>query len=184
MHDHCLGFRSFDDFVSSATGLSLRIFSLLDVLTAISLACTTIISGVEMWIWSPFYSLVVYFIVLIADFSAGVAVGVKKRHEGFLTAKAQRLPIIALAHLIILGIFFNLGRINHDLGIRDLGSGIFDISARTVYFYILGVNLMSFFKNLALLGYLPKKVSDFLIRYIDTHKNLSDPGAGSASPSK
>ena len=174
MHNHFFGFEGMKDLIQSISGSKFKALVILDLAGAFSIALASMVASIELWVWSPFYSLVIYFVVLVADFVSGVMVGVKKRNEGFLTQKAQRLPVILIGHLILLGVFYNLGKINHDLGIQGLNNVVFDGAARTAYFYVIGINLVSFIKNLVLLGALKGKAGEFLTKYVDTQKNLTN----------
>jgi len=169
------GFNSWKQFFKITTGLQYRNLALLDAIFAFQLALISMVSFINEWVWSPAYTLAIYFILLGADFLSGVAVGMKIKKEGFLTAKGQRIFIIFPAHLIILGVLFNAGRINTDIGIKDIPEGLFTGAARGFYFYVMGINLLSFAKNLALLGLMPPKAAEFLAKYVDKNKNILDP---------
>lgn len=168
------GFNSWKDFGKTITGIQYKSLAMLDLMLSIQLAFFSLFDFVNQWIWSPPYSLVVYFIVLGADFLSGVAVGMKVKNEGFMTQKGQRLFIIFPAHLVILGVLFNLGRINSDIGFKGVDEAIFNGAARAFYFYVIGINLISFMKNLVMLGYIKGAVATFFENYIDKHKNITD----------
>lgn len=166
------GFTSWKQFIKIATGIQYKNLAILDIAIALQLALLSMVSFIDNWIWSPPYSLFVYFILLGSDFLSGVAVGMKVKKEGFITAKGQRIFIIFPAHLVILGVLFNAGRINKDLGIQDTPEALFTGAARAFYFYVMGINLISFSKNLALLDMLPPKAAEFLAKYVDKDKNI------------
>lgn len=182
MHNHFLGFKSISDLTASVIGTKVKALALMDVLLALVATSLSIIPFIEQWIWSPAYSLVFYFIILIGDFISGLAVGVIKRKEGFLTQKAQRLPIIMVCHLILLGVAYNLGRVNNDLGVASIGVAIFDSAARVIYFYVIGVNFFSFIKNITLLGYLKGEIGTFIMKYIDKQKNILEDHESNNTP--
>lgn len=173
---HIFGFTSWKQFFKIATGVQYKNLAILDIAVALQLALLSMVHFIDTWVWSPPYSLIVYFVLLGADFLSGVAVGMKVKKEGFLTAKGQRIFIIFPAHLIILGVLFNAGRINADLGIQQIGDGVFTFGARAFYFYVMGINLISFAKNLALLGMLPPQAAEFLAKYVDKNKNMQGEG--------
>jgi hypothetical protein len=172
MHNHFLGFKSLKQMMLIVTGLQYKGPAAFNALLSIEVAMLTLVAtAIEQWLWSPFYSLVIYFIVLTADFVSGIYVGMRVRKEGFLTQKGQRLPVILVCHLVLLGVFYNLGRINEDLGVGGIDAVIFEGVARAFYFYVISINLMSFIKNMVLLGYLKGAIADFFQRYIDKQKN-------------
>ena len=121
--------------------------------------------------------LIIYLLALAADFLAGTAVGMMKNKEGFVTSKGQRIFIILPVHVLLLGMLYNLSRYAADYPDTHLQivNGLVDVlgyAAMVFFFYVMGINLVSFMKNLSLLGLLPKRVSAFFESYVDTHKNL------------
>lgn len=171
MHNHILGFKSFKELFLTVSGLQFKIAALFNVLLSAEFAMLSLTGVLEQWLWSPLYSLVVYLLILTADFLSGIAVGMRVRNEGFLTQKGQRLPVILICHLILLGFFYNLGRINNDLAVKGVDVIVFDGIARAFYFYVISINLISFLKNLVLLGYIKGAVADFFEKFIDKQKN-------------
>lgn len=172
---HLFGFNSIRDFVQVTTGAKYKLLALADFACALVVSLSLgIVEGVEHWIWSPFYTLVIYFAVLGADFLSGVAVGIKVRKEGFITQKGQRLFIIFIVHFVLLGVMFNLGRINTDLGVEEIPAKMFDVVARTFYMYVLGINIISFARNCSALGIIKGSIADFLVKNIDPHKSQSE----------
>lgn len=169
---HVFGFYSFKQFAKAATGIEYKGFAMLDLVVSLQLALVSMLAFIDQWIWAPYYSLFIYMLLLGADFLSGVAVGMKVKNEGFLTQKGQRIFIIFPAHLIILGILFNAGKINHDLGFQGVDDGVFTFAARAFYFYVMGINLISFMKNMALLGVLKGQIADWFANYVDKHKNV------------
>lgn len=181
---HLFGFNSVKEALLVITGAKYKAFAMIDLCVSVILALSFDVIGItEKWVWSPFYSIVVYMCVLAADFISGVFVGMTKKREGFMTSKGQRLFIIFPTHFILLGVMFNLGRINADLGIKEIPASVFDLAARSFFFYVLIINLLSFAKNLSLLGLLKGKAAKLLEEYIDPHKNFEKPeGATELTP--
>lgn len=170
------GFNSLSEFLNTLTGAKYKYLALYDFVLAVTLSMGfEIVRIIEGWVWSPFYSLIIYIAVLLADFLSGIMVGMQKKGEGFMTSKGQRLFIIVPFHLVILGTMFNLGRINNDFGLKQIPPELFDVFARGYFVYVLGLNLISFAKNLSLLGFLKGKAADLLAKYVDPHKNLPMP---------
>lgn len=174
-HKHIFGFQSVDEFITTLTGVKYKAPAVFNLLLSIEVSMLSLlVAWIENWVWSPMYTLVFYAIVLSADFLSGIMVGVKVRHEGFLTQKAQRLPIILACHLVLLGLLYNAERINTDIGFADINPIFFSGIARGFYFYTIGVNLVSFVKNLVMLGYVKGAVAQFFEKNIDTQKNVTD----------
>lgn len=171
MHNHIMGFKSIKELWLTITGLQFKVLALVNLLLSAEFALFSLTGFLEQWLWSPLYSLIIYLIVLTADFISGIFVGMKVRNEGFLTQKGQRLPVILVCHLILLGVFFNLGKINDDLGVKGVDDVVFNGIARAFYFYVITINLTSFIKNLVMLGYVKGAVADFFTKYIDKQKN-------------
>lgn len=161
---HFFGFIDFKDFINTIFGSETLITKVLlsGLIVGISL-----IAGVEKFIWSPFWTLIFYIIVLTADFVAGTILGM--RREGFQTAKAQRLPAILVTHLFLLGSFHNLPKLNNALGVAAIDPFFLTFS-HIFYWYVLLVNLASFVRNAAALGWIKGKIAHWIIDNIDKHK--------------
>lgn len=155
---------SLRDFIATIFGTDSIAFK---AVSAIAIAYISTIEITEHYIWSPAWTLVFYMFVLTADFVAGTSLGVKR--EGFKTQKAQRLPAILMTHLLLLGFFFNLPRLNNAIGLPQI-STLLDYPARALYWYIILVNAASFVRNAAALGWIKGNIAKWIIKNIDAYK--------------
>lgn len=120
-----------------------------------------ILAFVDMYVFHPKEQYFVLILFLIGDYITGVAVGIKVRKEGFSTRKGQRIIFLFLSYT-----FAMLG--SHWLA--KVGEAYF-FMPYLVFYYLTSVLVLSSFKNLAMLGLLPKNITSVLNKYVDAHKD-------------
>lgn len=126
----------------------------------------------ELWVWSPFWTLIVFYAVLVWDFVAAILANNKVRGEKFITQKAKRLPVVIVAYTFLFAMLHLLGKIVAAFQMADmLNPDAFEYLAKGVYFLCFAINFMSAVKHMSLLGLVPKQVAMFLEKFVDIHKN-------------
>lgn len=123
----------------------------------------------EKWVWSPFYTFIIFAAVVTLDFVTAVAVNWEK--EKFVTQKAIKFPFTLVAYLLLFGIVFNLPKVIDSFGVGDfISAEAFRLFAIGVYMLCFSINLVSAAKHLSILGLIPKAVANFITKFIDIHK--------------
>lgn len=124
---------------------------------------------VENWIWSPFWSLFLMWVLISADFVSGVSVAFKRK-EGFHSNKALKSVRTIISYTVILGFVFNFPKINTVFGTSDV-QGLIEKFPGYLYMIIFTYLFLSFVKNLVLLGLIKGVVGKWIYDYIDVYKN-------------
>jgi hypothetical protein len=172
---HSLGFSSTQDFFKAVFGspkkTNMKNLILLSIFITLG-----IVPFIENWIWSPFWSLMLFTAVFTLDFVAAIFVAMQKKDdlvvEGFKTHKGLRFILSLGAAWVILAFAFNLQKLNAEWGEDLLSSKVLNTFAIVMYLMWLLLNIASAVKHLSKLGLIPKPVAKFFIKYVDTHKNL------------
>tara|TARA_R100001244_G_scaffold16626_1_gene17982 strand:+ start:1174 stop:1815 length:642 start_codon:yes stop_codon:yes gene_type:complete len=156
----------FISIAKSVCGLTLKKPSVI-LLSGFSIG--TIYSFTNAHIYNPadqYYSLM---LLILVDNLTGMYVALK--NQKFCTSKAKRVLYTLIGHTAILFFAFQLGRESKPLFfLKD-----------AVFVPLVLINLLSFVKNLSLLGYLPKTFAKYLYKKVNTYdnelsvKDLSDP---------
>lgn len=124
----------------------------------------------ETYIWSPFWTIIVFLAVVLLDFITAVASS--WRQTKFVTEKAIKVPFVIAAYVVLFAILHSLGRVVEAFNMGDLLNPIaFDYLAKSVYFLCFAINLTSSLKHMANMGLLPRAVATFIAKFIDIHKN-------------
>lgn len=124
------------------------------------------------WIWNPIWTMGILLAVLIADLISGFALSVK-RSQGFSSRKFNVWILSVFGFLFILGVSYNLPRINEEFGFTFL-TPLLIIISRCFFLLILLNTLLSAIKNMVLLGAIRGTLGDFFYKYIDTYKNRTE----------
>jgi phage-related holin len=157
-NEYFFGFRSATDAFKSTWGLKTKALAYWHIITSLIASLSAFI---DEYVFSPYQQFYIIILFLIVDYITGIAVGVKVRKESFLTRKSQRIIFLIISYSFAMWGSFLLGK--HADG--------FFFMPYAVFYYMASVLVLSSFKNLALLGLLPKGLADFLNKYIDEHKN-------------
>lgn len=167
MSNHYFGFTSVKQYLISLFG-NPETYNVKTLLLSV-FGLGTVSTFLEQYIWSPLGTLMFLTSIIVCDFAAAVACNAKI--EGFMTKKAARLPLVVLSYWVILAIAFNLSRINASLGVKEIPDEVFSFFSKSLYWFCLYVNVVSLLKHLTILKLLPKPITDFFTKWVDTHKN-------------
>ena len=127
----------------------------------------------EEYVWSPFWTIIVFLAVVLLDFITAVASSWRERK--FVTEKAIKVPFVICAYVVLFAVLHSLGRVIEAFNMGDMLNPIaFDYLAKSVYFLCFAINLTSALKHMANMGLLPKAVSTFIGKFIDIHKSRID----------
>lgn len=163
-----LGYSSPADFARSLWG-SLKHYKMHTVLPlAFSFALLMQVPLIEQWIWKPAWTLVLLTGVLLLDFILAVTSAKVIKGESFKTDKATKFVVSVLAYWITLALAYNMEPLVTAFNIG--GDELFAYFGKAYFFFILFLNVASAMRHMSDLGYLPKAVAAFFIKYIDTHK--------------
>ena len=152
------GFDSVNEAISIALGIRNTWMTLIQSIVTFFGVITIFVND---YLYNPPIKLYVLLIFLVIDYITGVFVGVRIRKEGFSTRKGQRI--------IFLGLSYSFAMIG-SFWLSKAGEGYF-FMPYIVFYYLSSVVVLSSFKNLAMLGFLPKGLSEVLNKYVDAHKN-------------
>lgn len=163
-----LGYTSPADFFRSLWG-SLKHYKMHTVLPlAFSFALLLQVPFIEQWIWKPAWTLVMFTCVLIADFVLAVTSAKVIKKESFKTDKATKFVVSVLAYWFTIALAYNMEPLVVAFGIG--GDAAFAYFGKAYFFFVFFLNVASAMRHMSDLGYLPKSVASFFIKYIDTHK--------------
>lgn len=138
------------------------------ILTTIFLSGLTFISFIEDWVWSPFYSLMFFWVVILLDWVLAVFAS----KTGLETNKSIKFGLSWWAYNITFAVAYIMPKILVDLGMSSIISPEqAKLASRAYFLFCLIVNLLSVVKHMSRLGLLPKKIIQFLDKYLDIHKN-------------
>jgi len=135
----------------------------------LSVAFMSLQDFLNEWMWSPPWTLSILIVVLHADLFSGIALSLKNG-EGFSTKKFASWLFTVVAFLFLLGVTYNMPKINDALGWPAI-SPILAVISKCFYLLILLNTILSAFKNLVLVGALKGQIALLAIKYIDTYKN-------------
>lgn len=156
-HDAFLGFSTLKEVIEVTFGLRNRIMFLIESTVA---SMGLLSAFIDSYIFSPYQQLYTLLAFLIIDYITGVMVAIKVRKEGFSTRKGQRIVFLFLSYTgAMFGAFW----------LSKSGQGYF-FMPYIVFYYLSSVVVLSSFKNAAMLGLLPKGITELLTRYVDAHK--------------
>lgn len=136
------------------------------IFAAIITVFLSVVSFVEQWIWSPLWSLLFFTVILSVDFLLSVIVDFKK--EGLNTAKGIKFLMSVVVAWVVLGVAHNLSKLNIEFGTKAINSSIFDGFSTVIYMAWLLFNLASIIRHASILGYMPKPIATFFLKYINT----------------
>ena len=126
----------------------------------------------EMWVWSPFWTLIVFYVVVIWDFISAFAANNKTKKEGFVTQKAKKVPVVLMAYTMLFVVLHLMGKVVTAFEMDSLlNPTAFDYLAKGVYFLCFAINFLSAVKHMAILGLVPNAVAKVIEKFIDVHKN-------------
>lgn len=133
----------------------------------------TIVAFTNQHIFNPAEQYYILMLLILLDNITGMYIALKS--EKFCTSKAKRTIYTLIGHTAILFFAFQLGQDSKPLFfLKD-----------AVFVPLVLINLLSFVKNLSLLGYLPKAFAKYLYKKVNTYdnqlsvKNPDDSGDGS-----
>lgn len=119
-------------------------------------------SFITEWVFTPPESYVALIAVIILDHLSGMYRAFK--NNAFETKKAVRIFWTLLSHTALLSFSYNMAK----------GSDLFGNMSQGIFLTLCSVNLLSFVKNLSLLGWIPKQLAEWLYKRIDVYKNEMD----------
>lgn len=168
-----LGFTSPHDFFAGIF-TDIKKYQYMNIFAFASFLSLFIVFFIEQWVWSPIWSLMIFTAVFTVDFILAVMVSVKKVDVGggFQTNKAVRFILSLLVSWCILGIAHNMSALNAEFGAGMVESKVFSMFATVIYMSWLLFNFMSVIRHASVLGFVPKPIAAFFIKYIDAHKNI------------
>ena len=124
----------------------------------------------EKYIWSPFWTLLFFYAVIMLDFVTAVASSWEERK--FVTQKAIKVPVVIMAYTMLFLVLHSMSRVVEAFNLVSvLNPDAFRYLAITTYFLCVFINFLSALKHMSKLGLIPKAVSKYIERFIDVHKN-------------
>lgn len=137
----------------------------------------------EHYIWSPMWTLFVFYAVVSLDFITAVAASWNEKK--FVTQKAIKVPFVMVSYFILFAILHSMGKVVEAFELGDiLNPSAFRFLSISVYFMCLFINLLSSLKHMSKLGLIPKAVAVYIERFIDVHKNKMEKQIDSYSEDK
>lgn len=125
------------------------------------------------WIWHPAWMLGLLLAVLHADLFTGIALSLR-RGEGFSTDKFTTWCFTVVGFLFLLGVMYNMPKVNTELGLFPIISPILEVISRCFYLMLLLNPILSALKNLVLAKAITGPIALWAIKYIDTYKNKAE----------
>jgi hypothetical protein len=184
-NNNLLGFTSIKD-VFTAVFTDFKKYNM-NTLLLFGFLSLFIVTLLETWLWSPLWSLAIFSAVFFIDFILAVMAAVKTPATvggGFQTNKAVRFIVSLVFAWCVLGLLHNLPKLNDEFAAGVIDSSAFEKLATAAFLFWLFFNFLSAIRHASKLGFLPKPVAAFFIKYIDAHKNMvsrgADPTAGDA----
>lgn len=173
-HDNTfMGFTSFTDLFQQMFKYNqVNMSKLLNLATFMTLILL-FFPFLEQWVWTPFWTLIVFFGVVLLDFITAVASSWNEKR--FVTSKAIKVPFTLISYFILFAVLHSLGKVveSFELG-HILNPVAFRFLAISTYFLCFAINLLSALKHMAKLGLIPPAVARFIEKFIDIHKNKLD----------
>ena len=170
--DTFMGFSQISDFVKAIFKPTQVNLKNLIILSMGFMFILDLIPTLEKWVWSPFWTLFVFYIVVLWDFVSAIAANHKKSKEGFVTQKAKRVPVVLMAYTFLFVVLHLMGKVVAAFEMDSiLNPKAFDYLAKGVYFLCFFINVLSAIKHMSILGLIPKQVANFIEKFIDIHKN-------------
>jgi phage-related holin len=127
----------------------------------------------EKWVWSPFWTLIIFMLVVLLDFITAVAASWNEKK--FVTSKAIKVPFTLVAYFILFAILHSLGKIVEAFEMNNILNPVaFKFLAISTYFLCFAINLLSALKHMSKLGLIPHAVERYISKFIDVHKNKFD----------
>ena len=134
---------------------------------------TGMLPFLEKFVWSPFWTLIFFFFIVLWDFVSAVAVNHKK--EGFVTSKAKKVPIVLVAYTMLFATLHLMAPLIEAFNMHNILNPIaFQYLAKGVFFLCISINFLSALKHMSMLGLIPKQVAKFIEKFIDIHKKRLD----------
>ncbi len=174
--DHILGFQSYKELLCT-TFCNFKKYNMKNIFLT-SLLLATFSEVIEIWLWSPAWTLILFWLVFTLDFFSAVAVSISAEKKdkdvdvkGFNTRKATKFIISIIAATCVLVILHMLGKALTEYEFHKQIVFAFEYMAITVYWMWLLFSFTSSLKHLSELGVVPTPIAKFIIKYIDNHKN-------------
>ena len=124
----------------------------------------------EKYIWSPFWTILFFYAVIMLDFVTAVAASWDEKK--FVTQKAIKVPVVVMAYTMLFIVLHSMSRVVEAFNLVSvLNPDAFRYLAITTYFLCLFINFLSAIKHMSKLGLIPTVVSKYIERFIDVHKN-------------
>lgn len=124
----------------------------------------------EKYIWSPFWTILFFYAVIMLDFVTAVAASWEEKK--FVTQKAIKVPVVIIAYTMLFVILHSMSKVVEAFNLVSvLNPDAFRYLAITTYFLCLFINFLSAIKHMSKLGLIPTAVSKYIERFIDVHKN-------------
>ena len=124
----------------------------------------------EKYIWSPFWTILFFYAVIMLDFVTAVAASWDEKK--FVTQKAIKVPVVVMAYTMLFIVLHSMSRVVEAFNLVSvLNPDSFRYLAITTYFLCLFINFLSAIKHMSKLGLIPTVVSKYIERFIDVHKN-------------
>jgi hypothetical protein len=120
------------------------------------------VSFVTDWVFDPAESFVALIAVIIMDSISGMYRAYI--NNAFETKKAVRVFWTLISHSALLSASYNMAK----------GSNVFLYVTSGLFTMLCSVNMLSFVKNLSLLGLVPRSIASWLYKKIDVYKNEMD----------
>ena len=146
----------FISIMKSMSGLTLKSPALI---LSSGFGVGTIVAFTNQHFFNPAEQYYILMLLILLDNITGMYIALKK--EKFCTSKAKRTIYTLIGHTAILFFAFKLGQDSKTLFfLKD-----------AVFVPLVLINLLSFVKNLSLLGYLPKTFAKYLYKKVNTYDN-------------
>ena len=129
----------------------------------------------ERYIWSPFWTILFFYAVILLDFITAVAASWDEKK--FVTQKAIKVPVVIMAYTMLFIVLHSMSRVVEAFNLVSvLNPDAFRYLAITTYFLCFFINFLSAIKHMSKLGLIPNAVSKYIEKFIDVHKNKMDKG--------
>lgn len=122
----------------------------------------SMLSFITDWVFDPAESFIALIAVILMDSISGMYRAYI--NDAFETKKAVRVFWTLVSHSALLSASFNIAK----------GSHIYVYVTSGLFTMLCSVNMLSFVKNLSLLGLVPRSIASWLYKKIDVYKNEMD----------
>jgi len=146
--------------IKKIAGLELLKFKAWLLVVAFTGGVGVALEFINLHIWTPSEALVTFLFLLVCDFAAAVHYAWKRNN--FESRKAFRIVYKMVAYVTLFAIAHNLAKYDP----------FYFWLPQAVYFPSVAILLLSFVKNLSLLGYIPKSLAVIIKNKIDVYKNI------------